>query len=133
VRQLFELAIQLPIAMRQKLNGISRRVGQIRFWVEMCNVSDVLTASSYEGCTMRHKDMVCVVTRAGDGMLRIRHYPTTKRLLQLHRQIGIDDCSTDLSLRGLPVFLDLIGPMPQSQDEARYESPEVFEVLTKQW
>mgnify|MGYP000601475372 CR=1 FL=1 len=49
------------------------------------------------------------------------------------RQIGIDDCSTDLSLRGMPVFRGLIGPMPESKDVVRYETPEVFESLTKEW
>jgi hypothetical protein len=45
----------------------------------------------------------------------------------------VDDCSTDLDLRGLPVFRGLIGPMPEGQDVIRYESPEVFETLTKEW
>ena len=51
----------------------------------------------------------------------------------MHRQIGIDDCSTDLGLRGLPVFRGLIGPIPESKTIIRYESPEVFESLTKEW
>ena len=53
--------------------------------------------------------------------------------MKLHTQIGVDDCSTDLSLRGLPVFKGLIGPMPEGNDVVRYETPEVFETLTKQW
>ena len=48
-------------------------------------------------------------------------------------QIGIDDCSTDLALRGLPVFRGLIGPMPEGKTVIRYETPEVFESLTKEW
>ena len=52
-------------------------------------------------------------------------------------QVGVDDCSTDLELRGLPVFRGLIGPMPDGSPEdgnvIRYESPEVFETLTKDW
>src|SRR6187549_4039351 len=79
------------------------------------------------------KNTVRVVTRAADGTLRIRDYPTTEPLLQLHTQIGIDDCSTDLGLRGLPVFRGLIGPMPEGKNVIRYESPEVFEALTKEW
>jgi hypothetical protein len=74
-----------------------------------------------------------VVTRGKDGKLRIKDYPSKDPLLQLHTQIGIDDCSTDLSLRGLPVFRGLIGPMPESKGIIRYESPEVFETLTKEW
>ncbi|MDC0935137.1 hypothetical protein OAS39_02540, partial [Pirellulales bacterium] len=54
-------------------------------------------------------------------------------LLKMHTQIGVDDCSTDLSLRGMPVFRGLIGPMPESKDIVRYETPEVFEALTKEW
>lgn len=82
---------------------------------------------------MAQKNMVRVVTRAGDGDLRIRDYPSTEPLLQMHTQIGIDDCSTDLDLRGLPVFRGLIGPMPEGKNVIRYESPDVFEVLTKEW
>ena len=45
----------------------------------------------------------------------------------------MDDCSTDLGVRGLPVFRGLIGPMPEGKNIIRYESPEVFETLTKEW
>src|SRR5205809_3765412 len=82
---------------------------------------------------MAHKNTVRVVTRAADGTLRIRDYPSTEPLLELHTQIGVDDCSTDLGLRGLPVFRGLIGPMPEGKNVIRYESPEVFESLTKEW
>ena len=74
-----------------------------------------------------------VVTRGTDGSLRIRDYDAKESLLRLHTQIGIDDSSTDLSLRGLPVFRGLIGPMPEPGNVVRYESPEVFETLTKEW
>src|SRR5436190_24298495 len=79
------------------------------------------------------KQTVRVVTRAADGTLRIRDYVSTEPLLETHAQIGIDDCSTDLSLRGLPVFRGLIGPMPDGKGMVRYETPEVFETLTKEW
>src|SRR3989440_12531133 len=82
---------------------------------------------------MNHKNTVGVVTRAADGTLRIRDCPTTEPLLEMHTQIGIDDCSTDLALRGMPVFRGLIGPMPEGKNVVRYESPEVFETLTKEW
>ena len=85
------------------------------------------------GTNMVQKNTVRVVTRASDGTLRIRDYPTTEPLLQMHTQIGIDDCSTDLGLRGLPVFRGLIGPMPEGKTVIRYESPDVFETLTKEW
>jgi hypothetical protein len=82
---------------------------------------------------MVKKDTVRVVTRAADGSLRVRDYPTPDALLQTHTQIGVDDCSTDLALRGLPLFRGLIGPMPEGKTVIRYESPEVFETLTKEW
>ena len=74
-----------------------------------------------------------VVTRGADGQLRIRDYDTPEDLLKRHLQVGVDDCSTDLTLRGLPVFRGLIGPIPEGGDVVRYESPEVFETLTKEW
>jgi hypothetical protein len=80
-----------------------------------------------------NKDTFRVVTRGVDGSIRIRDYDTKEPLLRLHTQIGIDDSSTDLALRGLPVFRGLIGPMPEGGNIVRYESPEVFETLTKEW
>ena len=74
-----------------------------------------------------------VVSRGENGELRIRSYPSETQLSRLHDQVGIDDCSTNLSLRGLPVFRGLIGPMIDEGDVVRYESPEVFESLTKEW
>lgn len=74
-----------------------------------------------------------VVTRGPDGGLRVRDYPDTEYLAKNHTQVGIDDCSTDLELRGMPVFKGLVGPMPDGKTVARYESPEVFETLTKEW
>lgn len=74
-----------------------------------------------------------IVTRGDNGQLRIRDYPDQESLLEMHQQIGIDDCSTDLSLRGLPVFRGLIGPMSENKQIVRYESPDVFEALTKEW
>lgn len=79
------------------------------------------------------KDTYRVVTRGADGKLRIRDYSQPDVLYRLHTQVGIDDCSTDLALRGLPVFRGLIGPMPEGKNVIRYESPDVFEALTKEW
>lgn len=74
-----------------------------------------------------------VITRETDGELRTRDYDDFADILKVHAQLGIEDSSTDLTLRGLPVFRGLIGPMPEGCSIARYESPEVFEVLTKEW
>lgn len=79
------------------------------------------------------KKTIRVVTQGADGMLKTRDYDSLDELLSSHEQIGIDDCSTDLSLRGFPVFRGLIGPIPESKTIARYETPDVFEALTKEW
>ena len=80
-----------------------------------------------------NKDTFRIVTRGNDGQIRIRDYPDQESLLKRHTQVGVDDCSTDLELRGLPVFRGLIGPIPEGVNVIRYETPEVFETLTKQW
>jgi len=74
-----------------------------------------------------------VVTRGTDGSIRIRDYDKAEPLMRMHTQIGIEDSSTDLTLRGLPVFRGLIGPMPDGKGVVRYESPDIFESLTKEW
>lgn len=82
---------------------------------------------------MGKKDTYRVVTRGPDGELRIHDYEHESELLRRHTQIGIDDCSTDLGLRGCPVFQGLIGPIPEGKNIVRYEAPDVFEALTKEW
>jgi hypothetical protein len=82
---------------------------------------------------MAKKDTFRVVTRAHDGTIRSKDYPSFEPLLKTHTQVGIDDCSTDLGLRGMPVFKGLVGPIPEGKNVVRYESPEVFETLTKEW
>lgn len=82
---------------------------------------------------MAAKEVFRIVTRGPNGELRIRDYPTQEPLLKMHTQIGVDDCSTDLELRGMPVFRGLIGPMPEGRNIIRYEAPDVFESLTKEW
>jgi hypothetical protein len=74
-----------------------------------------------------------LVTRGADGGLVIHDFDSPENLLKTHLQVGIDDCSTDLDLRGAPVFRELIGPMPEGRTVVRYETPEVFEALTKEW
>jgi hypothetical protein len=76
---------------------------------------------------------VRVITRDLDGSIRTKDYDSFDNLLQMHDQVGIDDCSTDLTLRGMPVFRGLVGPMPETKSVVRYESPEIFETLTKEW
>ena len=85
------------------------------------------------GVTMAKKDTFRVVSRGRDGSLLIRDYPNLDPLLQMHPQIGTDDCSTDLALRGMPLFRGLVGPMPEGKNIVRYETPEVFETMTKEW
>ena len=82
---------------------------------------------------MAAEKTIRIVTRGKNGELRTRDYQHDETVLKMHTQIGIDDCSTDLSLRGMPVFRGLIGPMPEDKGVVRYESPEVFETLTKEW
>lgn len=82
---------------------------------------------------MAKKDTYRVVARAADGSLSIRDYPTPEPLLRAYHQIGVDDCSTDLGLRGMPVFRGLVGPIPDGKNIVRYETAEVFEMLTKEW
>ncbi len=79
------------------------------------------------------KNTFRVVTRGAGGHLRVKDYPSKESLLELHTQIGVDDCNTDLGLRGMPVFRGLIGPMSEGKTIVRYESPDVFEALTKEW
>jgi len=79
------------------------------------------------------KNTYRIVTRESDGSLRIRDFDSEEQLLRMHVKVGIDDCSTDLSLRGKPVFRGLVGPIPDGKGIARYESPDVFESLTKEW
>jgi hypothetical protein len=92
-----------------------------------------LTPGFKQELTSMAKELYRVVTRGTDGKMRIKDYAQEDSLRKMHTQIGIDDCSTDLGLRGLPVFRGLIGPMPEGKEIIRYESPEVFETLTKEW
>jgi hypothetical protein len=82
---------------------------------------------------MSKKDTFRVVTRASDGSFRIRDFASADPIMRMHTQIGVDDSSADLALRGMPVFRGLIGPIPEGKNVVRYESPEVFETVTKEW
>lgn len=75
-----------------------------------------------------------IVSCAADGTYVFRDFDGPEEIAKRHVQIGVDDCSLDLEIRGLPVFQGLIGPMPEEDKEGkifRYETPEVFEALTK--
>lgn len=74
-----------------------------------------------------------LVTRSADGEIVTHDFDSPEGILKTHLQIGADDCSTDLALRGAPVFRTLVGPMPEGRSIVRYETPEVFEALTKEW
>lgn len=82
---------------------------------------------------MAKKNTWRIVTRGADGELVIHDFDSPEAILRTHLQMGVDDCSTDLELRGAPVFRSLIGPMPEGAGVIRYETPEVFEELTKEW
>ncbi len=79
------------------------------------------------------KDTWRLVTRTADGELVFHDFDSPAGILKTHLQIGADDCSTDLDLRGAPVFRALVGPIPEGKNVVRYETPEVFEALTKEW
>ena len=74
-----------------------------------------------------------IIARGPKGEMKSFDYDSVEELLRRHIKIGVEDCSTHLELRGLPIFRGLIGPMPDGEGVARYETPEVFEKLTKIW
>jgi len=74
-----------------------------------------------------------VVMRSPNDELRMKDYLSRRALLSDYPQVGLDDSSTDLTLRGEPVLRGLVGPMAEDDNVVRYETPEVFESLTKQW
>ena len=77
--------------------------------------------------------IIRVISRAADGSIRTRDFDNFEQIEAAHDQIGIDDCSTDLTLRGMPLFRGLVGPIPESKTVVRYETPDVFEIMTKEW
>lgn len=73
-----------------------------------------------------------VVTRDSEGQIVTREFESLDEIGLLYRQRGTDNCSTHKTLRKLPLFSGLIGPMKEGQ-YIRYESPEAFEYLTQEW
>jgi hypothetical protein len=74
-----------------------------------------------------------VVTKGIDGEYRINDFVKESELLRRYVQIGADDCSISQEVRGCPVLKGLVGPMIEPGNVLRYESPEVFEQMTKNW
>jgi len=74
-----------------------------------------------------------LVTRATDGSLVIRDFDSAEGIHKTHLQVGTDDCSGPTALRSTPVFRTLVGPMPEGRTIVRYETPDVFEAITKEW
>ena len=79
------------------------------------------------------KNIFRIVTREADGRLHTQDFSDVEEIFAFHTQTGTDDCSVHKSLRGLPVFKGLIGPLAEGANIIRYETPEVFETLTKEW
>ena len=76
---------------------------------------------------------ILIVSLDENGTIQERILDNADELIAEFEQIGIDDCSTDLSLRGYPVVKGLVGPIPESKTTVRYESGKVFEQKTKEW
>ena len=74
-----------------------------------------------------------VITRGPEGEYRIRDYVSEEEICRWYARTGVCDYSIDVSVRGRPIFKGLIGPMPEAGGVLRYESPEVFEQMTKEW
>lgn len=79
------------------------------------------------------KSVFRIVARKADGELHVRDFSSLEEIGEFHDQVGVDDCSVHHDLRGLPMFKGLIGPMAEGAHVVRYETPEVFEMLTKEW
>ena len=77
------------------------------------------------------KDTFRVVTRGTDGKLHIRDYQKRESLERIHTQIGVDDCSTDLGLRGLPVFRGLTLKTPNPRSSMRSPCSSAFFIDSK--
>ena len=52
-----------------------------------------------------------VVSRASDDSYLMNDFLSEDALVREFEQIGMDDCHTDLSIRGLPVLKGLVGTM----------------------
>ena len=76
---------------------------------------------------------ILIVSIDAHGMIQETTLESPDQLVEQYEQVGIDDCSTDLSLRGYPVVKGLVGPIPESRTAVRYETSKAFEQMTKEW
>ena len=74
-----------------------------------------------------------VVSSGPNDSLLMSDFLSERALTKEFDQVGMDDCSTDLTLRGLPILSGLIGPIADGPQVVRYETPTVFEEMTKEW
>lgn len=74
-----------------------------------------------------------VVFKNKHGVIEHIDYPDIKRLLDSYEQVGVEEDSYTIRLHGEPVLKGLIGPMSEGKDMVRYETPQVFVVMTEQW
>ena len=79
------------------------------------------------------KNTTRVVTRAATVLCESKTIPLQTPCWSSILRSGSTIAAPTWRLRGMPVFRGLIGPMPEGKDVVRYESPEVFETLTKEW
>ncbi len=82
---------------------------------------------------MDKKNIYRVVTRDSDGRIVTQDFNSIEEIGRSYQQIGVDNCSTRKELRSLPIFRGLIGPMKEGAHVIRYEEPNVFEELTREW
>ncbi|MDO4576298.1 MAG: hypothetical protein Q4D98_13915 [Planctomycetia bacterium] len=73
------------------------------------------------------------MTRESDGSFLTRDFGDLEAMKKVFQQCGTDNCSIHKELRKQPSFVGLIGPLEEGPNIIRYESPEVFEVLTREW
>jgi len=93
----------------------------------------VLSRQTADDTPMMKRHIFRVVTRGPEGEYRVRDYVSDEEIRRWHVQTGVTDYSLDNTVRGRPIFKGLIGPMPEAGGVLRYESPEVFEQISKEW
>jgi hypothetical protein len=67
------------------------------------------------------------------GNLRHKDYPHVRALLRDYKQVAVEEDSFTLRLHGEPVLKGLVGPLSEGRNIVRYETPEVFELVTDRW
>lgn len=74
-----------------------------------------------------------VVFKNSQGAIEHVDFPNVQGLLERYEQVGVEEDSYTIRLHGEPVLKGLIGPMSEGKDTVRYETPQVFVVMTEQW